>query len=124
VPDGDNAGRAEAASTEFLAALRDLDAALELNIERAGQMKKRIAELERVHARGRPFREIVPESQTPLIVHLLDQSQRTLQAVAIRVRRAEVGALYGEGMTMEQIARMFGVTRQRVSALLRGETDD
>jgi multiple sugar transport system substrate-binding protein len=28
-------------------------------------------------------------------------------------------ALYDEGMTMEQIAELFGVTRQRVSALLR-----
>jgi DNA-binding transcriptional regulator LsrR (DeoR family) len=35
------------------------------------------------------------------------------------VRRAEAQALYAEGMTMEQIADRFGVTRQRVSTLLR-----
>jgi predicted transcriptional regulator len=121
VPDGETASNAEAA---FLEALRELDAALDLNIERARRMKKRIAALERVHARGRLFREIVPEEQTPLIVHLLSESQQTLQAVAARLRRSEVGALYGEGMTMEQIARLFGVTRQRVSALLRDETGD
>jgi transcriptional regulator with XRE-family HTH domain len=28
--------------------------------------------------------------------------------------------LYREGLTMEEIARMFGVSRQRVSILLRG----
>ena len=35
------------------------------------------------------------------------------------VRRAEARALYAEGLTMEQIAERFGVTRQRVSTLLR-----
>ena len=36
-----------------------------------------------------------------------------------RLRRAEARALHVEGMTMEQIADLFGVTRQRVSALLK-----
>ena len=48
--------------------------------------------------------------------------QRPGEALAefgARVRRAEAVALYGEGMTMEEIAEKFGVTRQRVSALLR-----
>ena len=31
----------------------------------------------------------------------------------------EARVLHGEGMTMDQIAKLFGVTRQRVSALLR-----
>ena len=33
-------------------------------------------------------------------------------------------ALYDEGMTMEQIAAKFGVTRQRVSSLLREARSD
>jgi DNA-binding transcriptional regulator LsrR (DeoR family) len=39
------------------------------------------------------------------------------------VRRAEARALYAEGLTMDQIAERFGVTRQRVSALLRKARD-
>ena len=35
------------------------------------------------------------------------------------MRRAEAHALYAEGLTMDQIAERFGVTLQRVSALLR-----
>ena len=117
---GEDSSYGEAASAAFVAALRDLDAALDLNLERAQRMKERIAQLERVHAEGRRFREIVPEDQTPLIVHLLSESQHTLQSASARVRRTEAGALHGEGMTMDQIARLFGVSRQRVSALLRG----
>ena len=36
-------------------------------------------------------------------------------------RRAEARALYDEGLTMDEIATLFGVTRQRVSGLLRKE---
>ena len=32
---------------------------------------------------------------------------------------AEARALYAEGLTMAQIAELFGVSRQRVAALLR-----
>ena len=35
------------------------------------------------------------------------------------LRSAEERALYAEGLTMNQIVELFGVSRQRVSALLR-----
>lgn len=110
-----------AAEEAFIDALRDLDAVLDENVERTRRMKERIAELQAAFASGRPIKEIVPEEETPLIVQLLSESTEMLQACGSRVRRTEARALYGEGMTMDQIARLFGVTRQRVSALLRGE---
>lgn len=103
----------------FIAALRDLDRALDENIERAQRMKQRIAELQEAYATGRPIKEIVPHEETPLIVELLTQSAEALHTYGSRVRRAEARVLHREGMTMDQIARLFGVTRQRVSALLR-----
>ncbi len=36
-----------------------------------------------------------------------------------RWRREEARALHDEGVTMDRIAALFGVTRQRVSQLLR-----
>jgi transposase len=42
-----------------------------------------------------------------------------LQEAGARVRREEARALHAGGLSMEAIARHFGVTRQRVSALLR-----
>ncbi len=36
-------------------------------------------------------------------------------------RRAEARALHQEGISMDRIAQLFGVTRQRVSALLNSQ---
>jgi DNA-directed RNA polymerase sigma subunit (sigma70/sigma32) len=103
----------------LLSALRQLDQALDENIDRAQRMKRRIAELEQAAATGRPIKEIVTEEETPLLVQLLTESADALHEYGSRVRRTEARALHREGMTMDQIARLFGVTRQRVSALLR-----
>jgi DNA-directed RNA polymerase sigma subunit (sigma70/sigma32) len=114
--------KAEAERAAFLDALRALDRALDENVDRAHRMKKRIVELERECSAGRPVKEIVPRENSPLIVQLLTESADTLHQYGSRVRRTEARALHREGMTMDQIARLFGVTRQRVSALLREGT--
>jgi ABC-type transporter Mla subunit MlaD len=103
----------------FLAALEDLDRALELNIERAQRMKQRIAELQQTVASGAALIDTVPRERAPLLVRLLTDSAETLQECGSRVRRTEAAVLHKQGMTMDQIATLFGVTRQRVSALLR-----
>lgn len=109
----------DAGRRAFLHALAELDEALDLNLERATEMKARIAEVREALAAGRPLREVVPEEEGPVLVRLLSLSAENLSAYGSRVRRSEARTLYEEGLTMEQIARLFGVTRQRVSALLR-----
>ena len=104
---------------EFLEALTALEEVLADNGRRAGLIKKRIAELRRLRARGVPYTELVTPEGGPLIVQLLTESSTALDSCGANVRRAEAEALYAEGLTMEQIAKSFGVTRQRVSALLR-----
>lgn len=104
---------------EFMEALDELDRALEESIDLARHMKQRIAELQRAQSEGRPLREIVPREETPLIVQLLTENTNVLHSSGTRVRRTEARALHGEGMTMDEIAKLFGVSRQRVSALLR-----
>ena len=106
-------------SDEFLEALVALEEALADNGKRAGLIKKRIAQLRRLRARDMPYTELVASEDGPLIVQLLTESSMALDSCGASVRRAEAKALYAEGMTMEQIAQSFGVTRQRVSALLR-----
>jgi predicted transcriptional regulator len=100
-------------------ALRDLDGVLDLNFERLALIRQRIAEIERQHADGLSYTEIVEGARSPLLVQLVTESKKTLDGFGARVRRAEALALHNEGMTMEVIAERFGVTRQRVSALLR-----
>jgi Helix-turn-helix domain of resolvase len=109
----------DTSNDEFLEALVALEEALADNGKRAGLIKKRIAQLRRSRARNMPYTELVASGDGPLIVQLLTESSTALDSCGAGVRRAEAKALYAEGQTMEQIAKSFGVTRQRVSALLR-----
>jgi predicted transcriptional regulator len=82
-------------------------------------MRKRMALIRDRRAAGLGYRAIVAGETRPLVVELLSETARDLDSVGAQVRRAEARALHDEGMTMDEIARHFGVTRQRVSALLR-----
>ena len=103
----------------FMEAIDDLDRALDRSVDMVERMRARIRDLRTANAEGRPLREIVPAEETPLLVQLLTESTNLLHAYGNRVRRTEARALHQEGMTMDEIARLFGVTRQRISALLR-----
>ena len=109
--------RAETAT--FLQALDDLDGALERNVEMTARMRERIGYLRAQLAAGRSLPDIVSTEQPPLLVQLLTDSAHLLHTYGTRVRRTEARALHRESVTMEEIARLFGVSRQRVSALLR-----
>lgn len=104
-------------------ALDDLDRAFDDSLAMTRRVKERIGEIRAAHARGQSLREIVPQEETPLIVQLLTEMTNLLHSYGNRVRRTEARALHHEGMTMEEIAKLFGVTRQRVSALLRDTRD-
>jgi DNA-directed RNA polymerase specialized sigma24 family protein len=106
------------AEDAFLDALTTLEDVLADNGRRASLIKKRIAKVRRLRSRGASYTELVSSDDGPLIVQLLTESSTALDTAGANVRRAEARALYAEGMTMEQIADRFGVTRQRVSTLL------
>jgi ParB-like chromosome segregation protein Spo0J len=107
------------AEDEFLEALTALEDILEDHGNRSRLIKKRIAQIRRGRAKGASYTDLVSNSDSPLIVQLLTESSIALGTGGADVRRAEARALYAEGLTMEQIAERFGVTRQRVSTLLR-----
>jgi hypothetical protein len=107
------------AEDEFLEALTALEGVLDDHRARASLIKKRIAQIRRLRSRGASYTEVVANKDGALIVQLLTESSTALDTCGANVRRAEAHALYTEGMTMEQIAERFGVTRQRVSVLLR-----
>jgi hypothetical protein len=116
---GNGHNRAHEDRRALLQSLEELEEALDVNMKRAEQMKQRIAHIRGALAEGKSLREVVPHEKTPLLVELLTQSAENLSAYGSRVRRLEARALHQEGLTMEQIAKLFRVTRQRVSALLR-----
>jgi predicted XRE-type DNA-binding protein len=107
------------AEDPFLEALTALEGTLADNEQRTTLIRRRIAQLRRLRSQGAPYAETVAISDGPLIVQLLTESSKALDISGASVRRAEARALYAEGLTMDQIAERFGVTRQRVSALLR-----
>ena len=107
------------AEDAFLQALTALEEVIAENDRRATLIKKRMARIRRARARGLLYSDTVANEDGPLIVQLITESSTALDTCGASVRRAEALALHSEGMTMDQIAKRFGVTRQRVSALLR-----
>ena len=102
----------------FLTTLDDLLIATDANIERANLIKKRIDDLRSQVASGVSVAQALATEPTPLIVELITENISSLQEVGARLRWSEAALLREEGMTAADIARLFGVSRQRVSALL------
>ncbi|MCZ2859229.1 hypothetical protein [Blastococcus sp. VKM Ac-2987] len=88
-----------------------------------------IEELERARARaerllaerrsGRPWLELVTAEDRPLVVESISTVLGTLATAGHTWRREQAAALHREDVSINRIAALFGVTRQRISALLR-----
>jgi hypothetical protein len=100
-------------------ALRELDRALQSSIVELNAARERVESVLASRLNGRAWREIVHAEQRPLVVESVTSVLDQLSAVGSRFRRAQARALHREGLSMERVAVLFGVTRQRVSALLR-----
>ena len=111
--------RASKPQDEVLAALDALCEALDENLADAERIRARADVIRRERALGKSYAEIVPAGEHPLIPELLSSKLDRLFTVGSRLRRAEAAALHAEGVSMEAIGELFGVTRQRVSALLK-----
>lgn len=111
--------RTTAGSDPTLVELDRLIEALEQNVDTVEAIRRRAEQLRRQRAAGEAWSDIVGAESRPLVVELLSANLARLSEVGSRFRRAQARALYDEGVTMDRIATLFGVSRQRVSALLR-----
>lgn len=102
-----------------LSALEGIVAAVTLNQANNRLILRRAKALRSMREKGLPYRDIVPQEERPLVVELLRQNQERLALSGAAFRRAEAAALRSEGLTMDEIAAVFGVTRPRIIALLR-----
>lgn len=109
-------------SAEARTALDDLVGALDLSINELQDARERAAELRKQHDSGQDWTQIVTAETPPLIVERISTAMKTLAASGSRWRRAEALALHAEGLSINRIAVLFRVTRQRVSALIGGQT--
>lgn len=103
---------------EALSALAELIYVLDANVRRSEQILERARYLRTLREAGLGWAKVVAGEKRPLIVELLTASIEELHEASARFRRAHARALRSEGMTIEEIAASFGVSRQRISALL------
>ena len=80
---------------------------------------RRAAILRRQRAAGMGYARILSEAERPLIVESVTTVLASLSDAGSRFRRAQARAVYAEGLSMEMIGRLLGVSRQRVSSLVR-----
>jgi hypothetical protein len=110
-----------------------VDVALRALERLVAELDTSIAELERVRTRalslldqrraGRTWLEIVSDEHRPLVVESISAVVGSLARAGHEWRREQASALRGERVSVNRIAAMFGVTRQRISALLRERGD-
>lgn len=100
------------------AALADLVEVLAATQAEVSALQERSRDLTETFVGGRALRDVLPQEPRPLIVARITEVLDRLGDAGAAFRRAEAAQLRAEGLTQQQIADLFGVTRQRVAALL------
>ncbi|RBY92989.1 hypothetical protein [Blastococcus sp. TF02A-30] len=93
------------------------------------EIDRSVAELERARHRaerllhergtGRPWLDVVTAESRPLVVESVSAVLAGLAGAGHGWRREQALALQREAVSINRIAALFGVTRQRISALLK-----
>jgi hypothetical protein len=104
---------------EVIASLHALGKALEENANEERLLAERIKQMISERERGSAWADVLKHEEYPGTVHLVSSTLARLSTASGHVRRSLVVALRAEGVTIPVIARLFGVTHQRVSNLLR-----
>jgi DNA-directed RNA polymerase specialized sigma24 family protein len=100
------------------ASLEDLVTAVQHIDALARETAERAERLRAQREQGAPYRAILSAEQRPFPVDLVNKMTDALIDAGGKFQRAQAKALYEEGATMDQIAELFGISRQRVSTLL------
>ncbi len=99
--------------------LENLLTELDRCVDELTQARKRAERLLAQRRTGRAWLDIVTGEARPLIVERISTVLATLSAAGHEWRREQASALQAEQVSINRIAALFGVTRQRISALLR-----
>jgi PAS domain S-box-containing protein len=103
---------------ELFAALDAVLEVLEGGRDRVDVVAARAAELRDGRSRGLSYAELLTGAQHPLVIDVLAELLDGLFDAGSRLRRAEARALYADSLSMEKIASLLHVSRQRVSAII------
>jgi hypothetical protein len=104
-------------------ALEALVTEIDRCVDELMQARGRAENLLRARRTGRSWLDIVTGEARPLIVERISTVLAGLSAAGHIWRREQAAALQAEQVSINRIAAFFGVTRQRISALLRERED-
>ena len=124
MPAQDADGGAPSGPDPALAALDDLVAAMDRSVDELRRARARAVRLREERRSGRPWLDIVTVEQRPLIVESVSTVLSDLATTGHAWRREQASALQAEDVSINRIAGLYGVTRQRISALLREREDE
>lgn len=100
------------------AALRHLSAGLRSAAQELRHLADRADVVADAVDSGQPLVAVMAAETRPLIITRMTQLVDEMVDLGAEVRRAEAAQLQAEGLTQGKVAKVFGVTRQRVSVLL------
>lgn len=100
-------------------ALAELVTELDRCVDELLQARARAEHLLRARRSGRSWLDIVTGESRPLIVERISTVLSALATAGHSWRREQAAALQVEQVSINRIAALFGVTRQRISALLK-----
>ena len=101
------------------AALEALVTELHACIEQLEHAHERARQLLDQRREGHSWQDIVTAESRPLIVESISSVLASLTSAGHVFRREQARALHDEDVSINRIAALFGVTRQRISALIR-----
>jgi hypothetical protein len=107
---------------ETMAALDELVAVGRENVVAWMGLMQRVEQIRALRQQGVSYRAMeLPEG--PRLIDSLTANLDRLSRIAVRVRLASMRDLRREGMSIADIARAFGISRQRASLLLSEPED-
>lgn len=115
MPGGQAAPAPDDAERSLAALVTELDRC----VEELQQARARAETLLRERRDGRAWLDLVTGEARPLIVERISTVLASLSAAGHTWRREQAAALQAEQVSINRIAALFGVTRQRISALLK-----
>jgi hypothetical protein len=108
----------------FVEALDDLVAAFSRTVAAQPTVEANAERLKAEHEQGTVFADVVASPHMGELRDTIGSCVSDLIDAGARFRRLLARSLHDEGMTMEQIASLLGVSRQRVSVLLSRRRHD
>jgi PAS domain S-box-containing protein len=109
---------ADSYDQELFGALDAVVKVLERGRDRVDVVAAGAAELRAGRARGLSYAELLTGARHPLVLDVLSELLDGLFDAGSRLRRAQARALYADSLSMDKIASLLGVSRQRVSAII------